>query len=112
VCLTEEEGRYDAAWMEVCEARYLKDKKCICGYHEFAFVNLETGEVVEQVVVKVDATEDDVKAVRVVHARIVEEYRRGGVTMRCTVCGAKCYGDGTSDCDCDAHDYGRAMGGL
>lgn len=29
------------------------------------------------------------------------------ITMRCTVCGANCYDDGTKDCDCDAHDYGR-----
>ena len=35
------------------------------------------------------------------------------VSMRCTVCGACCYSDGTKDCDCDDHDYGRfASGGA
>lgn len=34
------------------------------------------------------------------------------VAMRCTVCGANVYTDGTKDCDCDAHDYGRAYSGA
>ena len=33
------------------------------------------------------------------------------VTMRCGVCGADCYSDGTKDCECDAYDYGRMASG-
>ena len=49
------------------------------------------------------AEKKDVKAAPGVIRRVV--------IMRCGVCGADCYSDGTKDCDCDAYDYGRMMPG-
>lgn len=52
MCLTEEEGQYDTAFMMVCAAKYAPKGQCICGYHEYDGVE------------KCQATDEDMASIK------------------------------------------------